>query len=111
MVEFLYCLPRSISLQINANVYVRIASVSLTQTEKDRQINVPLQLDAQFFKLNASKRSVGGVSNRQATAERSEQLLHGIGGSIGSPIGVTLSNEELNKVLTQRDSCEKIEAK
>src|SRR5262249_8334284 len=49
---------------------------------------------AQLFQLDASERCVGGVSNRQATAERSEQLLHGIGGGIGSPqhlrlIGIT----------------------
>jgi len=34
-----------------------------------------------------------------------------IGAEFAFPIGVTLSNDELNKVLTQQDSCEKIEAK
>ena len=48
------------------------------QAEKDGQINMSFQFYAQLFNLDAANRSVGCVANRQATAESSEQLLHGI---------------------------------
>src|SRR6516225_12469580 len=80
LVELLYRLLGGVRLQINIDSDVRIASVSFTQTEKNRKINMPLQLDAQLLNLDALERSLGSVSDRKATAERSEQLLHRIWG-------------------------------
>src|SRR6266568_4073149 len=83
--RFLQSLLGRVSLQIDPDGDVGIAGVSFTQTEKYRQINMTLQLYAQLFNLDASYRSVRCVSNRQTTAECSQQLLHGIGRCVCSP--------------------------
>src|SRR5436305_2151593 len=83
--ELLQRLLGCVSLQRDSDSDVGIASVPFTQAEKDGQINMSFQFYTQLFNLDAANRSVGCVANRQATAESSEHLLHGIRRRVCSP--------------------------
>ena len=80
----LQCFGRRIGIDVDLHRNVVVPGIAFPEPEKAVQVEVTLELDAEAFYLDTGDRRVGGISDREAIAVCRQDLLNGIGPTIGA---------------------------